>query len=293
MESAHRRHEADNASSPAGFEQSRAQLRRGTKRPHAATTFGRASPRVACTMASNSGSSSGTALRDRRSLARHRGLIAAHHRAGQRALAAERGPVLDRGPDERDEQFAVGAGRGGQLLGGGLERDEEVRRHRRGGVVGGAMLIGDLDRPHPEGIGQLPGHTQPSRRGGGDRGSGAGETRSALGGRHQRVQREGLARGEHVDPGCSRAVADEHTGPDVRRGRGDLAIGHAQHDGLGTGAIGAAPERSIDLITRLAQRARQRGPHSAAAHHGQRKATWDVRGRVPFQFPHVRYRSVC
>ena len=54
----------------------------------------------------------GRALGDGGALAGDGGLVAAGDRAGQRALGPARGPVLDGGADERDEQVAVGAGRG-------------------------------------------------------------------------------------------------------------------------------------------------------------------------------------
>ena len=52
----------------------------------------------------------GGPLCDRRALARHRGLVAARDRPGQRALGPEARPVLDGRADERHEQLALDAG---------------------------------------------------------------------------------------------------------------------------------------------------------------------------------------
>ena len=60
---------------------------------------------------------------DRVTLGRNRRLVAPRHRAGQRPLRADPRPVLDRRPDEWDEQFALDADAGGETLGGRLERD--------------------------------------------------------------------------------------------------------------------------------------------------------------------------
>ena len=88
----------------------------------------------------------GRALGDRVALACDRRLVAARDRAGEGALGAERAPS-----SRRSRARAGRARRGrrrarGEPLGGGLERDEEVRGDRGGGVVGGAVRVGDLDR---------------------------------------------------------------------------------------------------------------------------------------------------
>ena len=50
------------------------------------------------------------------------------------------------------------------------------------------------------------------------------------------------------EAGRARAVADEAPGRDLRRGRGDLAVGDAQQDGIGPGAVGAPAERPVHLV---------------------------------------------
>ena len=149
--------------------------------------------------ASNRSSRSGAALGDRVALGRDRRLVAARDRAGEGPLRAEPRPVLDRRPDERDEQRTVDAGAGGEPLGRRLERDEEVRRDRRRRVVGRPVGLGDLDRPHPERVGE-PARERRARAGWSRR-SPRRRPRNAApsgGDGHQRVQRERLVPGERA-----------------------------------------------------------------------------------------------
>ena len=76
-------------------------------------------------------------------------------------------------------------------------------------------------------------------------------------------------RDERPEAGCARAVTDERSGGDVRRGGGDLAVGNAQEDGVGSGAVGAPPERSVDVVSGVSQGLRQREPDTATADDGQ------------------------
>ena len=67
-------------------------------------------------------------------------------RPGRSAPARARAPPSSRRSRGRAAPAArLDAGGRGQALGGGLQRDEEVRGDRGGGVVGGAVLVGDLD----------------------------------------------------------------------------------------------------------------------------------------------------
>ena len=73
-------------------------------------------------------------------------------RAGQGALGAERGPVLDGGAHERGERGAARRRRSAaSSLGRRLERDQEVRGDRGRRVVGGAVGVDDLDGAHARG----------------------------------------------------------------------------------------------------------------------------------------------
>ena len=80
------------------------------------------------------------------------------------------GPVLDARAHERDERLAVDARRRGEALRDALDRDEEVRGDAGGGVVGGAVLVGDVDGPHPERARELLRGGERARRRAGDRG---------------------------------------------------------------------------------------------------------------------------
>jgi hypothetical protein len=78
-----------------------------------------------------------------------------------------------------------------------------------------------------------------------------------------------------------------------RRGRsGDLVVGHAEEDRVCVCGVGAPPERAIDhKFRQFAERLAQRTPESPPAHEGQATRRVDG-GTLPFQFPHLRYRSV-
>ena len=55
-------------------------------------------------------------------------------------------------------------GRGEQVLGAGLERDQEVGGDGGGGVVGGARVLGHLEGGHLADLGELPGQGERGRR---------------------------------------------------------------------------------------------------------------------------------
>ena len=208
------------------------------RRPPGDRSRRRPAPAWPSTSASNSGSRSAA----RSAIAaRWRGdgrLVAAGDRPGERPLGPERGPVLDRRPHERDEQLAVDAGGAGEPLGGRLERDEEVRRDRGGGVVGGAVVVGDLDRPQPE-RGRELARRASSARGvlPGDRRAGAGEL-----GRRAAVT---------VISGCSENAS---CGRERRRARSRPSSGRR----AGPGRSGPRPRRSRRRARTAARRRRRR-----------------------------------
>src|SRR3954465_4243477 len=68
-----------------------------------------------------------------------------------------------------------------------LERDQQVRRHRRGGVVRGGGLLGDLERPHAERFRQRAGVGQAGLVGPGDRGGSATDRRLTVAAAPKRV----------------------------------------------------------------------------------------------------------
>ena len=136
--------------------------------------------------------------RDRaaREVALDRRLVAAGDRAGERVRRRAR--PSSRRCAGRAGRAARGRRRRRRLeqLGRGLlEGDQEVGGDRRGGVVGGARLVVDRERPHPEPVGQLGRELQRRRRGAGDRAGRAGEVGVAVGDRLQRVEREGFGAG--------------------------------------------------------------------------------------------------
>ena len=76
--------------------------------------------------------------------------VAARDRAGQ----LEAG-VHD-SADERIERLGRRAGGLEQRLRRGAQRDEVVRGHRRAGVVRGALVVVEVERPEPERLGEPP-----------------------------------------------------------------------------------------------------------------------------------------
>jgi hypothetical protein len=233
---------------------------------------------------------------DRLALAADRRLVAAGDRAGERLLGAEARPALDARSHEREERVAVDAGRGGEPLGGGLDGDEEVRGDRGGGVVGGAVLVGDCDRREADLDGDRVRNGARAGCRARDGGGGAAERGRAGGGdRHQRMEREALVGGEHVERRRAGAVADERPAVRPRGDRGgrggDLAVRHAQHDDVGVRTSRAAAERSLDGDARVTQRRRERVAETARADDRAAQARKGWGGGFPFQFPHGRYRS--
>ena len=118
------------------------------------------------TSASNSGEQLRGGVGDRVALALDGRLVAARDRAGERALGPERDPVLDGRAHERGEQLArlarARARRRGHLLRRRLDRHQEVGGDRGRGVVGGALVVGELERVACRGA-------RASRVGGGER----------------------------------------------------------------------------------------------------------------------------
>jgi hypothetical protein len=231
-------------------------------------------------------------LGDRGALDGHGGLVAPCERSGERLRGSEHRPVLDRGPNQRHEQGALNACRRGEALGGRLQRDQEVRRDRGRRVVGRPVALGDLERVHPEGAGELLRDGERPRSASGDGRSGAVEARSLVGHRHQRMHRQRLVRRKRVQSGDARAMPHRPAGSDQLRGAGDLAVRHAQQHDVGAGCVGAAAERPDYLVLAVRERLGQRVAQPAPADDGQAGAGGDVGGGFPFQFSHRRYRSV-
>ncbi len=155
-------------------------------------------------------------------------------------------------------------------LGGGLQRDQEVRGDRGGGVVGGAAVVGDLERAACPGSG-------PARVAGVERGAdwsppprSHAQRRAGLvaGEGLQRMQPEwsapaGGERGERASRrSCGPPAAPSRRPPRRRPGSRRRARRAATASAVG-GRL-AAPERSRHLVAGLAQGAGQRRPRRPA-----------------------------
>lgn len=189
----------------------------------------------------------------------------ARHRARERALRAELGPVLHRRAHERRERGAglrrVEPGAGRHLLRGGLEHHQEVGGDRGGGVVGGPLLVAQLERLHAERAGDSQGGIERLGGSAAHRTSAAAE---ALG--VTRRAGEGLERVEAEEParprgpesgqsGGAARVTHERGGTGHGRGsRADLAVGHAEQDRVHVERPLAAAEGPGDLSPRHPQR---------------------------------------
>ena len=264
MEEAHRGHERRRGSRPA---QLAAQLRDCADGLHAAIAL------VRSTSASKRGRSWGEAAEIACRCAVDGVLVPAGDRTGERRLGPERDPVLHRRAHERREQAArlrrLEAGVARDLLGHRLERDQEVRRHRRGGVVGGALVVRQLERDHAEPLGDRARRLERLGRRARDRAAdpaqvgGRRRRRSAAGGSRRRARRRGRpggARRASVAPlVCPTRRA--RAGDGLGRGR-DLRVGHAEQDHVAPRAPRRA-RRALDVVAGLAQRGRQRRAETA------------------------------
>ena len=226
---------------------------------------------MASASASKSSRSSG---RRSATAARWRATVASSPRAIGPVSArcgAERGPVGDARPHERDERLAVEARGLREALGEALERDEEVRGDRGGGVVGGAVGVGDL-RPAAcrASCASACGGGERARRRAGDRRGRAGERRAR--------------RAVTVISGCSENASCGAERGERRGGRacgrrgGPARAGSAAaaasiwpsgtHSSTACGVGGrrlAAAQRALDVDCGGAQRAGQRRAHAAGA----------------------------
>ena len=266
MEVAHRRDQADRAAVAARLGQRGAQLGDGADGPHAALPSGqrRAWRRPARRRgSSSSGARSATA-------ARWRSTVASSPRAIGPVSAAWAPSAAQFSTVARTSGTSAARSQAADALGGRLERDEEVRGDRRGGVVGGAVGVGDLD-------GRSCRARAASVRGGGaggvgaagDAARGAGEVRARGGDGHQRVQRERLGRGRAAGRASWRPSSGRRGG----RGRSAAAA-------VAISASGTA-RRTTSAV--LAVAPRPSGPSTGARRRAaQRQAPFqDGRGRRP------------
>jgi hypothetical protein len=73
----------------------------------------------------------------------------------------------------------------------------------------------------------------------------------------------------------------------------DLPVRDAQKNGVGISSAGilVAAERAVDLVAGGAQRGRDGTAKPSAANDGESLTARGIFGGIPFQFPHLRYRS--
>ena len=183
-------------------------------------------------------------------------------------VSARSGPssarLSTRAAQQRHEQppglVRLQARAGGDPLGRRLERDQEVGGHRRGGVVGGAALVVDLERRHAQHAREIGGEGE--RRG-------RGRPRSHS--RRPRTRRSPPASAAKVWSGC-RPKAAAPAGASALSGVAPLVcptsgaapataaaaasisrVGHAQDDRGAAARHLAAARRALDLDAGLAQ----------------------------------------
>ena len=177
VEGAHGRHQPDRCARRAA----RARAPRAARRRCGSSSYPRsaASARVCSTSSSKRASSSGAASATAR---RWAATVASSPRAigpVSASLGPELGEVVDRAAQQRHEQLPglvrLEARAGGDPLGRRLEGDQEVGGHRGRGVVGGAALVVDLERRHPEHARETGGEGERLGRGPRDRTAGARE----------------------------------------------------------------------------------------------------------------------
>ena len=213
---------------------------------------------------------SGADSADRVALPRRGGEISARDRAGECGARALSRPVVHRGAHERDERLALQTDERRQPLGRALDRDEEVGGERGGGVIERALLARDEPHVHAEPARECARGVERRVAAAVDRAVGAGEGRADADHAEQRMHREALVRREEIERGRRAHVADDRARLDDGGGRGDLAIGDADQDDVGSGARLAAPERPVHLGSGLTECGGERGPHASAADDGDR-----------------------
>jgi hypothetical protein len=236
----------DQADRPRRVAQRGADVLDGAHGDHAGTLRRPARSRVRRPARRRARAARARARRPRRAGAR-RGLVAAGDRAGQRLLGPRRAQLST-------VWRTSGTSSSGRRPGGARRPSssvtEEVRGDRTRRVVGGAVLVGDLDGAEPEARGEVAGEGQ---RGGVEPATAApareGLGRLVAGERHQRMDAEGVdVAGQDVEAGGPAAVADEQVVArrQTSRGGGDLAVRDAQEDRRGGTRVGATAQGTVD-----------------------------------------------
>jgi hypothetical protein len=105
------------------------------------------------------------------------------------------------------------------------------------------------------------------------------------------VQGEGLVGKQNIEPSGAGAVADWPARRDQRRRGGDLRVRDAEQDDVRARTVGTAGERTVDLDAGTSERVREGCAETPPANDCQAPTRGGIRGGIPFQFSHVRYRS--
>src|SRR5262249_26486574 len=193
----------------------------------------------------------------------------------------------------------VAAGAAKELRGRLLQRDEQVRGDGGGRMVGGAVVLGDLEGAHPELLRQGAGEIERPLAGPGDGGGGALHGGLAVGERLEGVDGEALGaafgrRGQGIEGGGPAHVAEQRRGiGDRLAGLHDRRVGNAEEDGVrpsNPGGMVAAGEADVEI--RALSRSGQRAADAATADERQRRGARHGWEGIPFQFPHRRYQTV-
>ena len=225
--------------------------------------------RVAAASASNSGSSSGVRSAIGGALAVDGGLVAADDRAGECGAGAQRGPVVDRGADERDERLArtpAVAARRSAAPSSVVEEVRGDRRRRRGRRRGPRRRWGRGACPRARASASASAQRTVGRAC--DRRS----RRPANGARPWATVISGCRPNASWGARTSRPVAPEQW-PTSRpsrarsraRGGHDLGVRDAEQHDVRVRAVEAAPERALDGVAGGAQRTGERRAQAAPA----------------------------
>ena len=227
------------------------------------------------TAASSSGVRSATAARWRATVAsspRAIGPVSARS-------APQRGPVLDArraraGRAAARSTPAVAASRSARAL----ERDEEVRGDRGGGVVGGAVLVGDARRRASRALAPAPrAIVERARRGAGDRAPGAARARRRRAGRAPSSAGAGEApRGRRATSRPWRPSSGRRAARRRRRAAAAAISPSGTHSSTTSAPRGsrAAAERAVDV-----ERRRRAGRRPGRCRGGRRRR-WRSESRV-------------
>ena len=148
--------------------------------------------------------------------------------------------VVDHAAHERLERLGRHVGRLEELARRALEGDEVVRGDRGAGVVERTPIVGERERPQPEGLREPPAGCGRLVGLAGHRGPGPVELVGAAVVRERLQRMDGeapLVRRERGERRAAARVRHPGAGLDARGDPGDRAVGHAEEDEIGVGVV--------------------------------------------------------